>query len=131
MGSFHRPEAIVSWTGFWSVVYMSGPEGEMFGVHHGSPARNHGPSQGVLELSDVTGPVVGSELSDSGLGDPTNIGVDLVRELRHEVFCQQGDVSSSVPERGNPDLHNLKSKEEILPEPPLPDLRLQGALSCG
>src|SRR5437867_10118257 len=96
---------------------------EVLGSDHAVVGENHGSLDHVLELTNITRPVVGHQTVAALLGN--RLDLLLPRELLQEVLHHFLDVLLALTERGEPDLDHIESIEEIRAKAPLRHRTLQ------
>ena len=70
----------------------------------------------VLELANVSGPVVHHEQFQDRFRNAAHVLGKLVIELFHEVLDEERYIVAPLPERRNFDLHHLEAEKEVLAE---------------
>ena len=93
------------------------------------PAQNHQPFDIVAQLPDVAGPVMRLQhghriVADVALGQAGDL-----RNLRHEIFDELGNVLAPLGQRRHADRHDRQPMIEILAEFSVRDIGLEVAAS--
>src|SRR5438445_4459933 len=100
-------------------------------AQHVPRPQHDGPLQHVLELADISGPVVSLE-DDHGLrSDAARLLAEVLAELLQEVRDEEGDVLATLPERGQLDGDDVEPVVQVLPEDTILDGVLQVAVGGG
>src|SRR5262249_43495602 len=86
---------------------------------------DHGTLDDVLQLPDVSGPRVGFEQLRALHADATELPSSSRRESIDEVLDQEWDVLAPFTQGWDADGKDVQAIEQVLPETPLRDLRLQ------
>jgi hypothetical protein len=103
---------------------------QIFNPNHGSGAKHQGTLDGVLELSDITGPGVPTQdehrLVGHGATRPSEARVVFVEEV-----CHQGrHVVRTISQGRHSNLNDVDAIQEVLSEPAIGDERVEIAM-CG
>src|SRR6266478_3861505 len=76
-------------------------------------AKDHGPLDDVLELANVSRPMIGLEQLQRVLVDSADVLLGLLRIALHEVLDQHRNVFSPFPKSGEVDREDVQAIEEV------------------
>ena len=91
-------------------------KGQVLRQEHIACRQYGGTLQGVLQLTDITGPGVGLHDLDGFPGELEKRAVLLLGDAGEEILCQQGDVLRTSAERRQMDTDDIETVIEILAE---------------
>ena len=105
--------------------------GEAIELNHVCSAEHHGIFDDVLQLPDISRQRMPHQLLQCLFRHTARLAPTLGVELPDEVLDQQRDVLAALRQRWQFDFDDVKSIEEIFPEPPQGNLLRQGLIGGG
>src|SRR5438094_292485 len=91
-------------------------------------AQRHGALDGVFQLADVSGPIVGDQPAHGVFRNRAHRAL-WVGEFLQKCRDEDGDITLAVPQRRQFDLHDIQTEIQILPESSRTNGRVQIAVS--
>ena len=82
-------------------------EGEVLGIQHSAPTQYDGPGEGVLQLPDVAGPIVGCKTIQGFRGETSSPSVQLPADPGQQVFGEERDVPLPLPQGREMDFNDF------------------------